>query len=300
MDDFGLHTMGDCLELRGPIDLDRLLHTLQLTMNEADVVRARYRLADNRPVQEFAEHVDIPVSTFAFAPGLSADDRLTEAWQDMNDRMDRRMDIARPPLVYVVLYPIAPEHLLVLTAMHHIVTDGFSRTAIYDRWRELYDGGPDAGSPLPPLTTLLDAEEAYRAGSSFASDERYWRREVASLPDRVSLSVGGSEPGCTRLRVTATLGPEESLRLRERAERAGSSWSASLIAGSLLYIAKSPGRAHGRATSRVTARTGRAGRRARGMRANSPPLAARVEPGDTVETFVRGVGRAILRMIKHQ
>ena len=300
MDDFGLHTMGDCLEMRGPIDIDRLLHTLQLTMNEADVVRARYRLADNRPVQELAEHVDIPVSTFAFAPGLSAEDRLTQAWQDMNDRMDRRMDIARPPLVYVVLYPIAPEHLLILTAMHHIVADGYSRTAIYDRWRELYDGGPDAGSPLPPLTTLLDAEAAYRAGPSFASDERHWRREVATLPDRVSLSVGGSEPGRTRLRVTATLGPAESLRLRERAERAGSNWSATLIASSLLYIAKFTGRDHVQATFPVTARTSRAVRRAPGMMANYPPLAARVEPGDTVETFVRAVGKAILRTIKHQ
>ena len=300
MENFGLHTMGDCLELRGPIDLDRLLHTLQLTMNEADVVRARYRLADNRPVQEFAEHVEIPVSTFAFAPGLSAEDRLTQAWRDMNDRMDRRMDITRPPLVYVVLYPIAREHLLILTAMHHIVSDGYSRMAIYDRWRELYNGGPDAGSPLPPVTTLLDAEAAYREGPSFASDERHWTREVATLPERVSLSVGGSEPGRARLRVTATLGPAESQRLRERAEQAGSTWNATLIASSLLYIAKFTGRDHVQATFPVTARTSKAVRRAPGMMANYPPLAARVEPGDTVETFIRAVGRSILRTIKHQ
>src|SRR3954453_15649235 len=65
MADPGLHTMGDCLELRGPIDLDRLLRTMQLRISEIDAARARYRLADNRPVQELAEHIEIPVSTFA-------------------------------------------------------------------------------------------------------------------------------------------------------------------------------------------------------------------------------------------
>jgi L-arginine---[L-arginyl-carrier protein] ligase len=300
MDDCGLHTMGDCLDIRGPVDLDRLLSTMQLTMNEVDAVRASYRLAGNRPVQDLARSVEIPVEFFEFDGESTDDQRVASAWVDMNRRMDHRMDITRPPLMYVLVYPINAAHVLVLTAMHHIVADGYSRTSIYSRWVELYNGGPDAGTPLPALTTLLEAESDYQAGPGLAADERYWAREVATLPERVSLSTGGSEPGRLRLRETVTLEPAETLRLRELVEGTSVTWSSALIAASLLYTSKFTGRDHVQVTFPVTARTTRAVRRTPGMLANYPPLAARVEPGDTVESFTRSVGRAILRTIKHQ
>jgi amino acid adenylation domain-containing protein/non-ribosomal peptide synthase protein (TIGR01720 family) len=300
MDDCGLHTMGDCLEIRGVVDVDRLLATMQLTMNEVDAVRARYRLADNRPVQDVAEHVEIPVEFFDFEAGSTDAQRVAQAWDDMNAHMDRRMDITRPPLMFVVLYQIAEEHLLVLSAMHHIVADGYSRTAVFGRWCELYNGGPGAGTPLPPLSTLLEAEADYRVSPGLAADERYWAREVATLPERVSLSTGGSEPGRARLRTTITVEPGEVRRLRALVEDASVTWSTALTAMSVLYTAKFAGRNHVQVTLPVTARTNRTVRRTPGMMANYPPLAVRVEPGDTVESFVRSVGRAILRTIKHQ
>ncbi|WP_432560182.1 amino acid adenylation domain-containing protein [Granulicoccus sp. GXG6511] len=300
MPDTGHHTMGDYVDISGDLDLNEVLTALRLALEEVEAARGRYRIEGGRPVQDLGEPLAIPFEHVEFPAALSDTERVAAARADMEVRLDQRFDLTEPPLLRVVVYHIADDRILVLTLMHHLVCDGYSRNTIYDRWQEIHRLGPEGGRPLPPLATLVDAESAYRSSRHFETDKRFWTEQAPRLPEPCSLSVGNSAPDRVRLRSSVHLPAEVCAPLRAAVAELGLTWGSALIGAGLLYTAKFTGRADPMIAVPFTTRVSATERRTPGMVANYPPLTATVEQDATGSDFLRTVSRDLLRLTRHQ
>ncbi|MEU1014063.1 non-ribosomal peptide synthase/polyketide synthase [Streptomyces sp. NPDC005898] len=286
------------LRLRGSLDqaalrtaLDGLVarhETLRTTFTEHDG-QARQLVHPPRPV-------DLPVVDLPDDAALDAlVDRIAAA----------PFDLAAGPLLRAHLARSAPdEHVLVL-AVHHIVTDGWSSGVLARDLGELYAAALEDRRPRLPALPVRYADYAswQRSRADRADAElAYWRRALngvspLELPtDRPRPAVRGRDGAL----LTFTLPPALTERLRERARETDATLYMTLVTACQTLLARWAGQED------VTVGTVTAGReRAElhdlvGMFVNTLVLRARVRPGVPFRDLLAEVRDTALEAFAHQ
>jgi nonribosomal peptide synthetase CepC len=151
--------------------------------------------------------------------GLAHADALAQAAKLAAEERARRFDLARPPLIRILLIRIAPaEHHLVVTN-HHILMDGWSLPLLQREVTDLYDAGGDPAG-LAPVTPYRDYI-AWLSNRDRDGARAAWRSELADATTPTLLAAPGSgataEPG----RVEVALGTHATQRLTAFARARG-------------------------------------------------------------------------------
>jgi nonribosomal peptide synthetase CepC len=151
--------------------------------------------------------------------GLTHADALAQAAKLAAEERARRFDLARPPLIRILLIRIATaEHHLVVTN-HHILMDGWSLPLLQREVTDLYDAGGDPAG-LAPVTPYRDYI-AWLSSRDRDAARAAWRGELADATTPTLLAAPGTgttaEPG----RVEVTLGTHATQRLTAFARARG-------------------------------------------------------------------------------
>ncbi len=99
----------------------------------------------------------------------------------------RSFDLQRGPLVRTTLFRVTPEDHVLVSTMHHIVSDGWSMTVLVREMAELY-GAFAAGlpSPLPELPIQYADyavwQRSYLQGVVLEAEIEWWRARLAGVP----------------------------------------------------------------------------------------------------------------------
>ncbi|MDG4800241.1 non-ribosomal peptide synthetase [Micromonospora sp. WMMD980] len=159
--------------LTGPVRADRLAAALDALVERHESLRTRFTLTDGVVRQDVT-------------PGWAGLDRrvatsAAEAEADLAREARRPFELTTGPLFRAVLWRAGDAHLLLL-AMHHAVSDGWSAAVLI---RELEAGYDGADVPRPPVRYAdFAAWQRHRlAGDRLAGDLDHWRRRLADLPD---------------------------------------------------------------------------------------------------------------------
>ncbi|MBX6389088.1 MAG: amino acid adenylation domain-containing protein, partial [Frankia sp.] len=215
----------------------------------------------------------------------------------------RRFDLARPPLLRVLLVRLAPDRDRIVLSHHFLLWDGWSEGLILEQLFTLYESGGDdralapAGSYRDYLAWLAerDADEAART----------WREALAGLaaPTLVAPAAAARRSAPllpTRHRVE--LGAELSERLRADARRAGVTLNSVLTAAWSLVLSGVVG------SPDVVFGTTVAGRpdtipnieRAVGVFLNTVPVRAALDPTEPVGRLLRRLQDERARLMDHE
>ncbi|WFE36318.1 non-ribosomal peptide synthetase [Micromonospora sp. WMMD975] len=158
--------------LTGPVDADRLAAALDALVDRHESLRTRFTLVDGVVRQDV---------TPGWA-GLERRDAATvaAAEADLADVARRPFDLTTGPLFRAVLWRAGDTHLLLL-AMHHAVSDGWSAAVLV---RELEAGYDGVDVPRPPVRYADFAawQRDRLAGDRLAGELDHWRRRLADLP----------------------------------------------------------------------------------------------------------------------
>ncbi|OKI15539.1 non-ribosomal peptide synthetase [Saccharothrix sp. CB00851] len=259
------------LELRGPVDHDRLEAAIRQTLGETGALHVR-----------FTEDGQVPVPPTTDVTLLSFDS-LGDARAWMDDDLAQLTDIAHGPLFHHALLRIADDHVIWYQRFHHLALDAMGLLLITRRASELY-AAPDEPRPKP-VQALVDADRAYRESTAREADRAFWHAKMADHPEPVRLVPRAT--GQVREVVRRTVELPNALSSRQ-AIAAVAAYTHRVTGASDLVLAL-PMTGRRDAVSRVTP----------GMASTVLPLRVTVRPDSTLTGLVADVDREIREVLPH-
>jgi NRPS condensation-like uncharacterized protein len=148
----------------GSLNIQALEHSFQEVINRHEILRTTFELVDDKPVQRIH-----PKAGFRFVPCHLAEwqqvtypfiqlQHLPQSEQEKEVQglavaeARRPFDLARGPLLRVILLQLSDQAYVVLMTMHHIISDAWSMGVLVREMSTLYSAFIEGNtSPLPKL-----------------------------------------------------------------------------------------------------------------------------------------------------
>ncbi|HEY0738980.1 MAG TPA: condensation domain-containing protein, partial [Herpetosiphonaceae bacterium] len=174
------------LKLTGRLNIAALQDALNTIVDRHEALRTTFATVDDQPVQVIASTAPVPLPLTDLSQ-LPEPERTTEAHLRVLASSQTNFDLARGPLFVAELLRLRPDEHIVLFAMHHIISDGWSSGVFQREMIALYtafsQGRP---SPLPPLpiqyADFAIWQRAWLQGEVLEQQLGYWQRQLADLP----------------------------------------------------------------------------------------------------------------------
>ncbi|CDR09437.1 non-ribosomal peptide synthetase [Streptomyces iranensis] len=307
--------VGEYLEIHGPVDRELFESALRQAVAETEPYNTRFGADDGVPWQVLEPVTDWELP-YLDVSGEAEPRAAAERW--MRAEMARPTDLTRAPLFAFALFKLGPEQFAWYQAPHHIVTDAAGAAGTARRVAELYtrrvagDGDragngadedrceTDPGADRGSLRDMLEWDEKYRASDDFDTDRKYWLERFGDCPEPARLAGRPGKNLRDFRRETAYLTEEEATALRGAARKAGTHWSALMIAATAAYLHRMTGKRDIILTLPVSARTDAAMRAHPGMFANVAPLRLDVTPHMRVRDLIRRASKEARKALRHQ
>ena len=185
-------TIGELVEIRGPVDRALLAEAIETATREAEVVLVRFVARDGRPVQELVPDLDVAPAVVDLgdeADPAAAARRMAEA------AVAVPFDPTRAPLLAQTIITAGPDRTWWLFTGHHLVADGLTGSLVAVRAARIYTAR-ERGEPVEPLPSgrlrqLVETDATYpRVGP------RGRRPGLVARPARTPARAGAA--GATR------------------------------------------------------------------------------------------------------
>ncbi|MDQ8031970.1 MAG: condensation domain-containing protein, partial [Bordetella sp.] len=245
-EDASYHLPG-VLRLRGALDEAGVRAAFDALAQRHEALRTHFAmdaLGMGRPVVEARASIGLQVADLRAAGARAHDDAqaLMAGW------VAAPFDLLAGPLLRVGLIRVADDETLLVTVMHHIVSDGWSMGLLLEDFTRAYEAWTH-GEPLaevtPPLRyadyaawqrALLEAGERDR-------QEAYWRGALDVSQPRLSLAAGGGAGQAPYAAATLplTLPAPLAAELRREAQRRGTTVFVLLLAAFQALMARHGG-----------------------------------------------------------
>jgi amino acid adenylation domain-containing protein len=189
---------------KGILDLPALQRALDAIVERHEILRTTYAQEDGIPVQIIAEEwkIDLPVIDLR---GIPETERSAEAHRLIVEEAQRPFDLARDLMVRVMLVRLADDEHLMLFAMHHIATDGWSKEVMYRELATLYSAFSTVQpSPLPaPSIQYADFalwQRRWLTGDRLERLLSFWRKTLADALPILALPTDRPRPAVQTVR----------------------------------------------------------------------------------------------------
>ncbi|AME05064.1 non-ribosomal peptide synthetase [Bacillus siamensis] len=280
------YNMPAVLELTGPLDRGRLEETFRQLVERHESLRTSFETGpDGEPVQRI--HDSVPI-------------QLDEA--ESADAFVRPFCLEEGPLFRAALVKESDERHLLLTDMHHIISDGVSVNTLIKEFGELY-----AGRPLAPMRLQYKDyavwQRSFQEKEGYQKQEAYWLKRLEGELPVLELPADKPRPAVRSFaggNVSCTLDAETASGLHRIARDHGSTLYMVLLAAYNTLLARLSGQEDIIVGSPIAGRPHKDLEPILGMFVNT--LAIRTEPkGDKRFTdYLAEVRQAALEAYEHQ
>ncbi|WP_426381883.1 amino acid adenylation domain-containing protein [Bacillus velezensis] len=280
------YNMPAVLELTGPLDRSRLEETFRQLVERHESLRTSFETGpDGEPVQRI--HDSVPF-------------QLDEA--ESADAFVRPFCLEEAPLFRAALVKESEEHHLLLTDMHHIISDGVSVNTLIKEFGELY-----AGRSLAPMRLQYKDyavwQRSFQEKEGYQKQEAYWLKRLEGELPVLELPADKPRPAVRSFAggsVSCTLDADTASGLHRIARDHGSTLYMVLLAAYNTLLARLSGQEDIIVGSPIAGRPHKDLEPILGMFVNT--LAIRTEPkGDKRFTdYLAEVRQAALEAYEHQ
>jgi amino acid adenylation domain-containing protein len=177
------YVLSIAVRLQGMLHLQALEDSLGELVRRHEILRTVFRMKSSVPVQ-----IILPAETTVALPIFDAghlppEQRLTVAREIVQQEQCQPFDLAKGPLLRVMLVRLdADEHVLVIS-MHHIISDGWSIDVLVRELNSLYTASlAQRPSPLPDLAIQYADfacwQRQWLQGEVLQEQLAYWMRQL--------------------------------------------------------------------------------------------------------------------------
>ncbi|RPJ43736.1 MAG: non-ribosomal peptide synthetase, partial [Chloroflexi bacterium] len=235
------------LQFTGPLQITALERSLAEIVRRHDILRARFVLQDQLPVQ----HID-PYQGFSLnvqdLSELAEAERSARVSEYLRQNAATTFDLSTGSLFKARLLKLGPDEHILLVCIHHIVADGWSTGVLVREIRTLYNhftaqaasnlAGPGlTDSPLPALpiqfTDYATWQQDWLQTASFKAQLAYWQKQLADASLVLELPTDFSRPAALSRRgahLPVRLPDHLTRSLREFARKEGATLYMTLLA----------------------------------------------------------------------
>ncbi len=193
-----LYNLPSAVEAEGRLYLGALAASLREIVRRHEALRTTFAARAGEPVQVIHPRaaVELPVVDLAALPEPA---RMAEAQWLATEAARRPFDLARGPLLRVLLLRLAGEHHLAVLTLHHIVSDGWSMGVLVGEIAALYPACvAGAPSPLPELPVQSADFAVWQRerlqGEALERELAFWREALAGAPYVLDLPADRPRP----------------------------------------------------------------------------------------------------------
>ncbi|QSQ18814.1 non-ribosomal peptide synthase/polyketide synthase [Pyxidicoccus parkwayensis] len=208
------------VRLSGTLDVPALERALNALIERHESLRTTFGVQGGEAVQHIhpASATKLHVEDLS---ALSAESREATARRLAASEVGAPFDLVRGPLFRVSLVRLTAEEHVLLTTMHHIVSDGWSMSVLVRELAALYQAHASGQTPhLPPLPVQYADftvwQRDWLRGEVLEAQLRYWKQQLGGAPHALELPTDRPRPAVQTSHGAAhlfTLSPELSQRL---------------------------------------------------------------------------------------
>ena len=196
--DVPLYMHSFAVRCRGPLDVDALRAAVAAVVARHETLRTRFEIRDGALVQVVATALEIEVPVVDLAH-LERDAAEAEARRLAETLDDEPVDLSRPPLLRFRLLRVAPNDHVLVVAIHHIVSDGWSIGVLLRELGACYDAAVRGEPPGLPDLPIQYADYAawqreWLSGAELDAQVAYWSEALAGAPALLELPTDRPRP----------------------------------------------------------------------------------------------------------
>jgi hypothetical protein len=173
----------EALRMTGKLNVPLLHQTFNEVVRRHEVLRTTFQLVGSEAVQIVSREIRLTPRVIDLQ-SLPESERERQVSKLSSEELRRPFDLARGPLLRVVVMRISEhEHAIVFTT-HHIISDGWSRDILVREIIDLYfafaEGRPSPLAELPFQYADFAIWQRQRLGGPVLEEHLdYWRRHLA-------------------------------------------------------------------------------------------------------------------------
>jgi len=192
------------IRLKGALSVEVLQRALNEIVARHETLRTTFATVDEEPVQIITPALSAPLSVIDLNE-VPETEREAEAQRLVREEAQRPFDLAQGPLVRASLLRLGDEEYILLLAMHHIVSDGWSAGVLFREIAVLYEAF--STGKLSPLSELPIQYADYAVwqrewlqGEVLEKQLSYWRGQLTGAPPVLELPTDRSRPAAQSFR----------------------------------------------------------------------------------------------------
>jgi amino acid adenylation domain-containing protein len=193
-----VYNLGTSMPFAAPINIAVLRKAINEIARRHEVLRTRFALVAGEAVQIVEPSVTVPLAVVDLT-AMPASTRPGEAQRLTMRELQTPFDLTQAPLVRFSLLRVDADASVLVFAMHHIVSDGWSLGLLMRELGALYEGYTKGrGSPLPPLPIqygpYAEWQRRWLQGETLDRLLAYWTRHLQAAPALIELPSDRPRP----------------------------------------------------------------------------------------------------------
>jgi amino acid adenylation domain-containing protein/non-ribosomal peptide synthase protein (TIGR01720 family) len=180
------YNLAGAVRLRNAVYPDVLCRAVNEIISRHESLRTTFQAVDQEPVQLIwpSCRIALPIVDLRRVPELV---REAEAQKVIRQEIRQPFDLSQRPLLRLKLLRLAEQEYILILAMHHIISDGWSTGVFFRELTELYSAlAQGKRSPLPDLPIqYVDYavwQREWLGDCRLANQLAYWRSQLAGVP----------------------------------------------------------------------------------------------------------------------
>ncbi|QDL10988.1 hypothetical protein DP113_26435 [Brasilonema octagenarum UFV-E1] len=186
------------LQLQGDLNVAVLQQTLDAIVAHHEALRTNFIASDGNPVQVICQprSVELVVIDLKDCPET---ERTTVVERLVQDEAQRPFNLTSDLMLRGSLLQLSPQENILLLVMHHIASDGWSMSILFEQLTTLYEAFLNAKpNPLPQLpiqyADFAVWQRQWLSGEVLEKQLNYWKQQLASATPVLELPTDKPRP----------------------------------------------------------------------------------------------------------
>ncbi|WP_353931426.1 non-ribosomal peptide synthase/polyketide synthase [Okeanomitos corallinicola TIOX110] len=244
--DSGAYTMSFSVGLTGDVNVKALEQAFQAIVQRHEVLRTRFEVEDNSPVQVIVPDMSITLPVVDIQ-------QIADPWQKVKElaiaEVAQPFNLAHDAVIRVKLWQLSPQEYLLLVAIHHIAADGWS-LGIFIQDLSAYYRAIATNSPveLPDLTVQYADftvwQRQWLTDQTLDRQLNYWMQQLTDAPPILALPTDRSRPAIQTFNGSTQpiqLDPDLTQKLKKLSQKFGTTLYMTLMAGFVILMSRYSG-----------------------------------------------------------